>query len=214
MRMPLVAAAILVGFVGLLTVSQIYAQRPAAPQTPRNGVAVLDVFAIVQGSTKIKQAKDSLTAEIEAKKTSFQKESERGKALTEKFRTLPPNSPDREKLEREILKMKADFELEGKKFERESQEKQTKVWYSLSRDMQEEVDKFAKANGIQLVLRSEPPQPDLTDPQAIGQEIRKLIVYQRGMDVTPALVEAVNRRPAGVPSTARGPAPPAKPAQR
>jgi Skp family chaperone for outer membrane proteins len=212
--MPLVAAAILVGLVGLLTVSQIHAQRPAAPQTPRNGVAVVDVFAIVQGSTKIKQAKDSLTAEIEAKKESFQKESNRGKALTEKFRTLPPNSPDREKLEREILKMKADFELQGKKFERDSQEKQTKVWYSLSRDLLEEVDKFAKSNGIQLVLRSEPPQPELTDPQAIGLEIRKLIVYQRGMDVTPSLVDAVNRRPAGVLSTARAPAPPAKPAER
>jgi Skp family chaperone for outer membrane proteins len=213
MRMPWVAAAALVGSVGMLTVSQINAQRPTGAQPPRDGIAILDMFAVVQSSTKIKQAKDVMMAEMETKKEALKKESERGKALAEKFRNMQPNNPDREKLEREILKMKADFELQGKKFERESQEKQTKVWYALSRDVQDELDRYAKANGIQLILRSDPAAQDLTDPRAVAQELSKLIVYQRGLDVSPTVIDLVNRRTPGGVSTAGAPAQ-SKPVQK
>lgn len=217
MKMPLVAAAALVGSVGLLTVSQISAQRPAAPPpAPCDGLALLNMYTVIQSSTKIKQAKDSIEAEGQAKKEVFKKDGERGGQLAEKFRSLPPNSPERQKLEREIMKMKADFELQGKKFERESQEKEVKVFYALSRDLHDELDRYAQVNGIQLILRYDPTPADLVDPAAIAQEVRKLIVYQRGLDITPAAVEAVNRRAPATPSTARAPGASgqAKPVQR
>ncbi len=205
MKMPLVAAAALVGSVGLLTLSQIAAQRPAGPQAPRDGIALLDTYTVIQNSTRIKQSKEAFDVEFQAKKEVLKKEGERGQQLSEKFRTLPPNSPEREKLEREIMKMKADFELEGKKFERESQEKEVKVFYSLSREIHDELDRYAQANGIQLILRADPAPPNLVEPQAVAQYVRKVIVYQRGLDVSPPILEAVNRRgPAGA-STARAP---------
>jgi hypothetical protein len=59
---------------------------------------------------------------------------------------------------------------------------------------------------VQLVLRYEPTPRELVDPKAILREVQKLIVYQRGIEVTPSVLEAMNRR-AGAATAGRPPAP-------
>lgn len=205
MRGSLIAAAALAVSLGLVGVSRIAAQRQTAPAPP-NGVAVVDVYSILQNSASVKQAAQALEGENQAKRESMKKDNDRGVQMTEKLRTLPADSPERQKLERDVMRLKADFDLQGKRFERELQEKETKVYYSLSRDIREEMSRYAQANGIQLVLRGDPTPPDLTDPQNVAHEIRKVVVYQRGCDITAPMVEAVNRRAGTANPTARAPA--------
>jgi Skp family chaperone for outer membrane proteins len=213
MRAPLVAAAVLAGSIGVLGVSQISAQRQAPLAAPGNGVAVLDVYSILLNSAAVKQAKQALESENQAKRDIMKKEGDRGNQLAEKLRGMPPGSPERQKLEREVMRLKADFDMQGKRFDRDLQEKEIKVFYALSRDIQDELDRYAKANGIQLVLRFDPPPPDLTDPQNVAHEVSRFVVYQRANDITPSIVEAVNRRAPAVGSATRAPAQ-SKPAPR
>jgi len=196
----------LAGSIGVLGVSQISAQRQAPLAAPGSGVAVLDVYTILQNSAAVKQARQTLENENQAKRDIMKKEGDRGNQLAEKLRGLPQGSPERQKLEREVMRLKADFDMQGKRFDRDLQEKEIKVFYALSRDIQDELDRYAKANGIQLVLRFDPAPPDLTDPQNVAHEVSKFVVYQRANDITPSIIEGVNRRVPAVGSTTRAPA--------
>ncbi len=204
MRMSLVAQAVVAGCIGLLLVSTLNAQRPAAPQS-RTGAALVDVGAIAQNSTRLKQQLDVLKVKLDASAADFKKESDQGNALTEKLRKMPPNTPERKKLEEQILKMRADFELRGKRVDQEAHESESKLIYAMSRELQEELGRYAQANGIQLILQHNTTPRDLIDRQAIVQEIQKPVVYQRDSDITPMILEAMNRRAPAPGGAARAP---------
>jgi len=206
MRMPLVAAAVVSGSVGLLLVSQLSAQRPAAAPAHRDGIAVLSMADIMKHSERFKKDTERLKVDYEKQGELLKKEGERGNKLTEDLRTLPANSPERKQVEQQVLKARADYELHGKRVTEDARDAETKIVLGLIKDMQDELARFARANQIELILRTDPPAPDLSDPRAVLQEIHKPIVYQRSPDVTGPVLQAMNAR-AGAPAatTARPP---------
>jgi Skp family chaperone for outer membrane proteins len=210
MRIRFVAAITVVGLIALASVSQILAQRTGAAPAPANGIAVVDLRVVVRDSEKIRQAKEELKAEAQAKEESLKKERERGNQLTEKLRSMPKGTPEWKQLERDVLKLRADFELHGARADRELRETEMKVMFALLHDVNEALKRYSQANGVQLVLGKDATPPDLNDPQVVAQEITKRIVYQRGADITPAISEAINRRGPGNPATSRNPSAPVK----
>lgn len=206
MRISIVVASVLAVGVGLIAVAQLAAQRPAARPPARTNTVLVDMSAIAQNSTRLKQSMDALRAEYVAKGESLKKEGEQGNRITEEARKLPPGSPQRKEMEQKVLALRADFELHGKKVNDETRERETKIVFSMLQELKEELARHAQANGEHLILRYDPTPPDLTNARAILAEIQKPIVYHRGNEVTPAVLEAMNRRAPAAPATARGPA--------
>ena len=208
MRIPVVIASGVAVCVGLLAVAQLAAQRPPAPQAPRGGTGLVDVSEIMKHSTRFNQSMDRLKQEYESKALELKKEGERGNQLTEELRKLAPNSPERKQLEQQILKLRADYELSGKKVTEDIRDNESKIVLGMMGDLKGELERFARASGVQLILRNDPTPPELTDPRMILQEIHKPIVYQSGADVTPAILEAMNRGAPPAARTGRAVAPP------
>jgi hypothetical protein len=125
--------------------------------------------------------------------------------MTEELRKLAAGSPKRKALEQQILKARADYELHGKKVTDEIRDTESKIILGLLGDLRAELDRYARANGVQLILRNDPTPEELTDPRMILQEIHKPIVYQSGSDVTQPILQAMN---AGVAAPRTGQAPP------
>ena len=115
MRKPLVLAAAIAAAVGLFAVARLSAQRPPATAVPRRGPVLVDMGAIAQNSVRLKQSMEALKAEYKAKAEELKKEGQRGNQLTEEARKLPAGSPERKDLEQKVLKLRADFELHGKR---------------------------------------------------------------------------------------------------
>ncbi|MBI3837027.1 MAG: OmpH family outer membrane protein [Planctomycetia bacterium] len=203
MRMPLAAAAAVISCVGLLAVSNLSAQRPASSATPRSGVALVDVAGISQKCARLTQSLEALKHEYESNAASFKKEADVGNQLTEKVRQMPAGSPERKQLEQEVLKRRADFELHGKRITEDARERETRLYVSMFRELNDELARYAQANGVQLILRYDVAPLDLSDPRAVLQEIQKPIVYQRDMDVTPTVLDLVNRRSGPLGSTSK-----------
>jgi Skp family chaperone for outer membrane proteins len=199
MKKSLVIALAVAGSAGLAGVSRLSAERSAAPQ---NGIAVVDMKTVFRNSSRIQQAKEEFAKQLQAKQESFKKDGERGNQMVEKARTLPSGSPERKKLEQEIMKLDADLKYEGKRADREFREKESMVYFGLLRDVREELGRYAQGNRLQLVLGVDPPA-DLSDPQAVMQEVSKAIVYHRSTDITAAVSEAVNRRGASTAPTSK-----------
>jgi Skp family chaperone for outer membrane proteins len=199
MRIRLLIASGVAG-VGLLAASQLAAQRPGVPQAPRGGTALVDVSEVMKNSTRFNQAMDKLKQEYEVKAQELKKEGEHGNQLTEDLRKMPPNAPERKQLEQQILKLRADYDLNGKRVTEDIRDSESKIVLWMMGELKAELERFAPANGIQLILRTDPTPPELTDPRMILQEIHKPIVYQSGNDVSANVLEALNR---GTPAAAR-----------
>lgn len=206
MRTPLVVAFVLAGGLGLIAVSKLAAQRPAVRPAAGTKTVLVDMSAVAQNSTRLKQSMDALRAEYMAKGEALKKEGEQGNRMTEEARKLPAGSPQRKEMEQKVLKLRADFELHGKKVNDETRERETKIVYSMLQELKEELARHAQANGEQLILRYDPTPPDLTNARAILAEIQKPIVYQRGNEITQPVLEAMNRRAPAAAPTARAPA--------
>lgn len=209
MRMPLVLATVLAGCVVLLAVARLSAQRPPAAPASRNGTALVDMVEIMKNSARFNHSMEQLKKEYESKAQELKTDGERGNQLTEEFRKMPAGSPQQKQLEQQILKMRADYELKGKKVTEEIRDLESKIVLGLTDEVKGELERFSRANGVQLILRYDPTPPELTDPRMILQEIHKPIVYQSGSDVTPAVLDLLNRGAPGTPAatTGRAPAP-------
>jgi Skp family chaperone for outer membrane proteins len=201
-----ISVVIAVGLMGGFGAGVLLAQRPAGP-VARGGPALVDMTAIVQNSSRLKQDMVKLKDQYEAKAAELKKESDRGNKMTEDARKLPPSSPERKEMEQKVLKLRADFELHGKRINDDTREQEAKIVYAMLRELQDELARHAQVNGEQLILRYDPTPPDLNSSQAILAEIQKPIVYQRGSEITPAVLEAMNRR-APAPVAGRPPASP------
>jgi Skp family chaperone for outer membrane proteins len=214
MRKPsFVAAAVAAGVV-LLAATQLLAQRPAPqPTPPQNGIALLNFSTVMMNSARLKKSMETWNTELDGKKADLKKEADLGNQLTEKVRSLPEGSPERKKLEQEVAKMRADYELHGKRARDDARERESKILYSWLREFQDDLARYAQANNLQLILRHEPTPDDLSDPRTIYAEFQKPIVYQRAFDTTTAVTEAVNRHGTTASSTNRTTAPP-RPVQK
>jgi Skp family chaperone for outer membrane proteins len=189
------------------------AQRPPGPAASAPPAALVDAVSITRNSAQLKQSLEALKKEYEASAAQFKQEADYGNQLGEKLKKTPPNSPEFKKIEQEMFKRRADFELHGARVTEDFKDREARLYYNFSRQLQAEVTRFAQANRVPLVLRYEPPPQSLSDPREIMQEVQRLIIYQRGLEATPVLLEAVNRSAAAPASATRPPAP-TRPVQR
>jgi Skp family chaperone for outer membrane proteins len=212
MKSRLAIGVTIVVCIGLIAISTLNAQRQGASPWSATGTALVDVDALTRNSPRLKQALDALKETYGAEAESLKKESQRGNELAKKLSTLRPGSPDYKQLEHDLLTMKADFELRGKRATEAIKDRESKIYYAFSRELQGEITRFAQATGVPLVLRYDPPSEERTNPRAVLREVHRLIVYQRGLEVTPSVAQAMDRRTAVKP-TAKRPSPPAQPAR-
>jgi len=205
MKTPLMAAAA-AGGLGLLVVSTLWAQRTSAPAAAPMSVALVDTSSIVKNSTKLNNTINGLKSEYDAEALKLKKEGEEGNRLTGEYQRLAANDPKKKKMEEELQRLRTDFELHGKRVNDRIRDAETRAFYGMNRELGEELKRYAQATGVQLVLRFEPPPEDMSDPRMVLAEIQKPIVYQRAnADVTPLVLDAMNRR-SGAANTATRPA--------
>ncbi len=198
MNKSLVVAVGVAGSVGLLAALPGWAQlpqasAPARTAPARTGVALVDTGVIMKNSNRFNAAMEKLKAQMEAKGQELKKEGERGNQLTEELRALPQNDPQRKQMEQNILKMRADYELKGKRITEDIRDEESKIVLGLMAEIKGELGRYAQATGTQLILRDNPEPPNLSDPRVILQEIHKPIVYQSGIDATSLILDSLNR---------------------
>jgi len=216
MKFRLSIAVTLAVCLGLVAAATLNAQRPGQSPWSATGTALVDVGSLTRNSPRLKQALDALKKKYEADAEALKQESQRGNELVKKLGTLRTGSPAYKQLEQKLMKMRADFELRGKRATEAITDRESKIYYAFSRELEGEMARFAQATGVQLVLRYEPPAEELRGPRVVLREVHRLIVYQRGLEVTPSVAQAMNRRTAAQPSAKRSAAQPApaRPAKR
>jgi Skp family chaperone for outer membrane proteins len=189
------SATVVAVLLTIYAVADAQAQRGAAGPPPQ--VAVVDVSYVFKHHTRFQGQMEAMKKDVEQTEETLKKERDRITKLMEKMKDYKPGTPDYNKLEEDITHMQADFNARAALQKKEILERESKVYMGVYREVSDAVKYYAERNGIAMVLRFNGDPVDPNNRESILREINKPIVFQRDVDITPIILDDLNRNAAG-----------------
>lgn len=182
------------------------------------GVAIIDLSYIFKNHENFKamtegMRNDVLKAEevLKARRTEIETLSKR---LTDLGNELRKDSPEYKQLDADLTRKKIDLSTQVSQQKKEFLEKEAKIYFQVYQEVIDEVKFFAERQRISLVLRFNGDPATDGDPQEILKQLNKSVVYyNNSIDITPMILDSLNRRrqggtpggPQGLPPAANRP---------
>jgi Skp family chaperone for outer membrane proteins len=159
-----------------------------------DGLAVVDVAYIFKNHARFKQQMEAMKAKVDAAEQELKRDQEDYKRLADQLKNFQPGSPDYKKTEDDMLKKQGDLNLKVSLQKKDFMEQEGRIYFNVSREIDDAVKQIAVKNNIGLVLRFNGDPVDPVDRNDILRGINKPIVYyDPRMDVTPYVLQDLNR---------------------
>jgi Skp family chaperone for outer membrane proteins len=111
------------------------------------------------------------------------------------LRKAQPGTPESLRLQQQAAKLQTEMQQFVAKERDELQKREAAVFLEMYRQLEDEVKKYAKANGIKLVIRQQDGSLDDKQPlQEILKTLNRGIIYEEGLDITDEILKALDAR--------------------
>ncbi len=118
--------------------------------------------------------------------------------VANQLRQTPQTSPEFQRLQIQLVKMQTDLQQFVAKGRHDLQQKEATVYLSFFRQLDAEVGKYAKANGLKLVLRQyETSFEEGQSLQDVAKALNRTILYEEGLDITDPVLKALRSSNSG-----------------
>jgi len=202
-------AALAASLLLYLIARHAFAQAPAARTAVRpaggSNLALLDVSYIFEKHVRFKGMMDDMKTDVEREENQVKAEREAIKKLADGLERFK-NTVDYKRMEEEITKRQADLQAQIAIRRKDFLQREAKIYQIVYQEIQQEVDYYCAANGIELVLRfnGDPVDPDKPD-SVLAYINRQVVWYAKDRDITPVILARLNERYKR-PETGPGPA--------
>jgi Skp family chaperone for outer membrane proteins len=190
------SATIVAALLTLYVVADVQAQKGGAAGPPPQ-VAVIDVSYVFKNHTRFQGQMEGMKKDVEAAEEALKKERDRIQKLMDKMKDYKPGTADYNKFEEDVTHMQADFQVRTQLQKKEFLEREAKIYMQVYREVSDSVKYYAERNGIAMVLRFNGDPVDPNNRESVLREINKPIVFQRDVDITPAILDDLNRPTGG-----------------
>lgn len=158
-------------------------------------MALIDVGYIFKNHAGFAASRKSLEDEVTLANADFSTRRERLQTLQKELAGLQKNNPtytDREsQLARESSDLNAALLLQRNKFA----EKEAGIYYQVYQEIRDATAAYCKQNGITFAMQFNGEPLAVDNPSMVQAEVaRKVIYYDQGMDITPAVLQMINAR--------------------
>ena len=141
---------------------------------------------------------DPLKAEAKDFEGALQVRQAELEAVGNQLRQVQPGSPDQQRLQIQMVKLQTDLQRFVTTGRQNLQNKEAAVYLAFFRQLDAEISKYAKAHGLKLVLRQyESSFDDGQSLQDVAKALSRTILYEDGLDVTDAILKALNAPASG-----------------
>lgn len=173
-----------------------YAQAEKAQMAHK--VGLIDMAHLFKEYKRFSDEREVLKGEIA-------KTDEKAKAMGAQIQTLAKqlksgniaqDSPDYQRIETQMLKLKSDFDIFRQQAQREFLKKESEIYKEIYVEVSAAVEQYAKFYKYTLVLRfSRNSVNDSTDPRELIQNMNNLVIYHREeFDITDRVLTFLNQR--------------------
>ncbi|HVT27712.1 MAG TPA: OmpH family outer membrane protein [Lacipirellulaceae bacterium] len=167
--------------------------NPAGINASKYGVAVVDISYIFKKHARFKATMEQMKKEMEQIEAELKSDREKIAAEEQERNKYNVGSADYKKMDDDIAKKMAEFNLKMGRLRKDFLEREAKVYYQTYLEVVDAVKYYSKQHNIGLVLRfnGEPVDPNRRDD--VLREINKPVVVEDQIDITPDVLALLNR---------------------
>jgi Skp family chaperone for outer membrane proteins len=192
-RFAIVVVAALSGVAILNHAVEAQAPNPAGANASRYGVAVVDISYIFKKHERFRAAMESMKKEMETIEAELKTDREKIAQSEQQRNTYNVGTAEHKRLDEEVARMMADFNLKMGRLRKDFLEREAKVYYQTYLEVVDAVNTYAKRQNIGLVLRFNGEPVDPNRREDVLREINKPVVVQDQIDITPDVLLLLNR---------------------
>jgi Skp family chaperone for outer membrane proteins len=160
-------------------------------------VGLVNVDRILKDYKPLNDKLDPLKAEAKDLDAKVQVRQAELETVANQARQTQPGSAEFQRLQIQLVKLQTDLQQFVAKGRHDLQQKEATVYLSFFRQLDAEIGKYAKANGLKLVLRQY--ETSFEDGQSlpdVAKSLNRTILYEEGLDITDSILKAL-RTPVG-----------------
>ena len=155
-------------------------------------VGLVNVDRILKDYKPLNDKLDPLKAEAKDLDGKVQVRQAELETVANQARQTQPGSPEFQRLQIQLVKLQTELQQFVAKGRHDLQQKEATVYLAFFRQLDTEVGKYAKANGLKLVLRQyETSFEDGQSLQDVAKSLNRTILYEEGLDITDAILKAL-----------------------
>jgi Skp family chaperone for outer membrane proteins len=181
--------AVCLTIFGSNTGNTIQAQQTRTGTT----VAVVDIAVVMENNTKFKSLLDSIQVEINQFDNTLESARKQVTSLVEELQGYNPGSAAYSQLEERIAKIQADVQVQMQLKRKNVLLQEAKVFHECYTEVQKTIATFCERNGISLVLNYDSKAINPQSRESVLKGVNRDIVYQRSLNITKYIVDAVNK---------------------
>lgn len=175
----------------------------ASAQSHGPGIAIIDLTYIFENHGRFKAMRENMQRDVKRAEDELNLRKDELTKLAEQLNEFRPGSPNFKSIEEELAGRQADLNVKVKLQQKEFLQQEAKIYYTVYQEIIQEVGYYAKQHGINLVLRFNGDPVEVDEPQSVLKALNNPIVYHDRIDITPFILDQLNRRQAANPDAGR-----------
>jgi Skp family chaperone for outer membrane proteins len=192
------------GLLSMIFLTPIFSQNtPARSQAaPATGsrVALVDITKIFKNHLRFKALMNQMKNDVDQAETRVRNQNSEIRALAEKLQSLKPGSQDYKDLEEKITTQRAMLQIDMNKQRKDFMQNEARIYHDVYKEVEEELNYLCQQNAIDVVLKFNGDQVDVNNPDMVFAWMNRPVVwYNRQLDITQYVVDALNRRAPAAP---------------
>jgi len=173
--------------------SQAQAPNPAGANASKYGVAVVDIPYVFKNYERFRATSENMKKEMETIDANVKAERSQIAATEQERSKYNPGTAEYKKLDEEMARQMAEFQLKTSKLQKDFMERQAKLYYQTYLEVVDAVNQYAKSHNIGMVLRFNGEPVDPNRREDVMRDINKQVVVQDRLDITPDVLTLLNR---------------------
>jgi Skp family chaperone for outer membrane proteins len=186
------ASVVLAGMLGFNWGQGRGAINADEPKVTANDIAVVDLAKVFDNHKRLTEKRDEVRRDFESAKAGLNVLVAAVKKLQDELKLHKPGSSDHARIQKELQQKTEAAQKFEKDHIQEFREAEAKIFQDAYRRISEEIQRIAEARGLRLVLRSQAENLDANDPKKLFNSLNRQVLYEKGLDITDEVVQAVN----------------------
>ena len=157
-------------------------------------LALIDISRIFKNHARFKGMMTDMKSDVSNAEKWVQTERGTIQKLGESLQQLNKGTPDYKAQEEALAKRQADLEVKIRLQRNEFLQREAKIYYAVYQEIWQATDYFARQHSIDMVLRFNGDEINPEQPDSVLTGINRPVVwYDRGLDITDAILAELNR---------------------
>ncbi len=167
----------------------------AQGQNPPSGtnVALIDINKVFEKHGEFQERFKALGERFKGLEKSAKTEQTKILRMKDDLEKFNPGTPQYKEKEAELAKSDSELRVQLTLEQKALAEEEAKIYYETYKQVEEVTADFAARYRIGLVLRHSGSEMKPEDPNSVRMGLMKMVIYQKGLDITDQIIKEINR---------------------